>query len=541
MHEKLKTMSWSSQQFFRHGRCYGKVTHSKNLDKLKTSLENRLKNSNAQKSSDLELCFVCQHTGKGKVSTVTTANVAQEVLDLKAKGSEVKSILAAFTDVSDVLDNKLKYHSNCLIAEKRKFLTESSTKPEDKYAGVNIEFLKIVKLKLTSLDEDSPSVDMKELVEQYEKFIKAAELPLPVTTIRRYIKSLLESDEELTSKVDFYHFEPCKPTVIANKLSVCKLVCEKHFQKECADEKETMKTVNDIRKELSSVKEWEFNGSFGNYETPPKLLKLVQHILSGSYTLSEKKQAEIDVAAKNIAQFICSNFKSNRQVTYQSSKERGFEKHRLTPLSVGTALVNYQANRSKCEIENLSRIGLCINYDKLERMLTAIAVSLVKEASRNGLGIILPPSIKKGIRPVFAADNIDFGSDSKSFHGADLMIVQRNEENHDSLFPVNFSAVFYSRPKINPNYFQDYNFQAKSQERSLSSSIAPQIDENVHLTDDNNTRYECSIAVSNASQYWLEFQRLNTIWLLISNSQVLPTKDVSIVNAVSLSHIKLDK
>lgn len=454
MHEKLTTLSWSSQQFSRHTKCYNALTHSKNLNKFQTSQENRLRNSNAQESYDLALCFVCQHTGNGKVSTVLTAKVAQEILDLKIKGpSEVKTGLAAFNDIASILNNKIKYHSNCLTTGKRKFLTQHSVQPEDKYERVNIEFLTFVKHQLTSLDEDSPTVDMKELVELYETFIETAKLTSPVATMRRYVKTLLESDEDLMSKVDFYHFEPCKPTVVANKLLVSKLICEKHFEKEWVDVSEIMKTVNVIRKELNSAKEWEFNGSFDNYETPQKLVQLVKLIISGSYTLNDKKQAEINVVSRNIAQYICSNYKSNRQLAYQSAKDRGFEKHRLTPLSVGTALVNYQANRSKCEIEKLSRMGLSINYDKLERIITAIAVSLIKEASRNGLGIILPPSIKKGIRPIFAADNIDFGSDAQSFHGADLMIVQRNERNHASLFPVIFFVINHLRPLHKVEYF----------------------------------------------------------------------------------------
>lgn len=442
MYETLKTVEWSQHQFFHHSKCYNGLTHSGNLNKLKTSQRNSLINSNSQKTFDLALCFVCQVAGNGKVSTVTKAKVAQEIWDVKENGSsELKARFETFIG-SDALLNQIKYHSNCLNTEKRKLLSAHPVKAEDKYARINIEFITLVKHQLTSLNEDSPSYDMNELVDQYGKFIQSAKLPLPVATMRRYIKSLMEADAELMSKVDFYHFEPCKPTVVANKLLVSKLLCENHFQKESAEANETMKTVDIIRKELSSAKEWEFNGSFGNYETPPKLLGVIKQILAGSYMLNEKKQAEIDVVSRNIAQYICSNFKSNRQLTYQSSKERGFEKHRLTPLSVGTALVNYQTNRSKCEIENLSRIGLCINYDKLERIVTAIAVSLMKEALKNGLGIILPPSIKKGIRPIFAADNIDFGSDAGSFHGADIMIVQGNEENRDSLFPVNFFAIF---------------------------------------------------------------------------------------------------
>lgn len=354
------------------------------------------------------------------MSTVSSIKVAQDILNIMEKGSlDVKNRLIAFgaSDVTAIQDSSIKYHPNCLTSEKKKFLTEPRAVQEDKYDVVNSEFLKKVKYQL--LGENSDTADIKGLVELYENLIETAGLSPPVATMRRYVKSLLQSDEELMSSVDFYHFDPCKPTVVANKLFVAKLVCGTHFQQGHTDNNELEKVTGDIRKELSSMVEWEFKGSFGDYETPKKLLMLVKQIVSGSYSLSEKKQSEVDIVCNNITQYICSNFKSNRQLNYQSGKDRGFEKHRISPFSVGAAFVSYQANRSRSEIENWSRMGICINYDKLERMITSIAVSMLDEASRNGFGIVLPLNTKKGIRPIFAADNIDFGSDAKSFHGAD--------------------------------------------------------------------------------------------------------------------------
>lgn len=184
------------------------------------------------------------------------------------------------------------------------------------------------------------------------------------------------------------------------------------------------------------MKSWEFSGTFDDFEMPPKLIQLINSIISDNKALSDMKQKEVDTITSNIAQYICSNFKSDRQLNYKSLKNRGFEKHRLTPLSVGTALVNYKENKSKKEIDFLSKIGVGINYDKLERILTSIASTCVEMSSSNELGIVLPSSFKKGVRPIFAADNIDIGGDRSSFHGTDLMISQENDPTRESMFPV---------------------------------------------------------------------------------------------------------
>lgn len=59
----------------------------------------------------------------------------------------------------------------------------------------------------------------------------------------------------------------------------------------------------------------------------------------------------------------------------------------------------------------------------------------------------------------------------------------------------------------------------KSGKRSLTLSIAPEIDENVELTNDNNTKYETTISVLNPSDCSQHFQQLNFIWLFLANSK----------------------
>lgn len=51
----------------------------------------------------------------------------------------------------------------------------------------------------------------------------------------------------------------------------------------------------------------------------------------------------------------------------------------------------------------------------------AVAIDMKEKAE----GLHIPPFVKQGVRPLFAFDNIDLGSDASSFHGVDLLIAQK--------------------------------------------------------------------------------------------------------------------
>lgn len=438
LYEKISASQFNKEWKY-HRNCYIGLTHKNNLNSAQKVFESQKTSDEKHDNKDNLACIICEKENV-KPSKVSTLKVANDILALKEAtlNHDLKFRLHSLKDPSEVINKGIRYHSKCLINEQKIIFKQSERECVEfnNYQKVNGDFLKAVKLELTCLGENSPTVDIKQLVKMYEDLLCVEKLPPPVKSLRPYVKSVIEADQHLMSQIDFFHYEPCKPTVIANKLLVSKLICDEHFRDKKSDENDSLKTAKVIRKELSALKPWEFNGVFDNFDNPPKLYNLIKLIISDDKTLNERKRNEVDTICSNITQYICSNFKSDRQLLYKTTKNRGFEKHRLTPLSVGTALVNYQQNKSKAEIQALSRIGLSINYDYVERILTGIASSAIQEAARNGLGIILPSCIKKGIRPVFAADNIDLGSDAKSFHGADLMIVQRKDSERESVFPV---------------------------------------------------------------------------------------------------------
>ncbi|XP_033114878.1 uncharacterized protein LOC117115272 [Anneissia japonica] len=54
-----------------------------------------------------------------------------------------------------------------------------------------------------------------------------------------------------------------------------------------------------------------------------------------------------------------------------------------------------------------------------------MAMAVIQDVNSNNQGAHVPPFVKGGVRPLFAIDNIDWGSEVGPFHGADLMIAQR--------------------------------------------------------------------------------------------------------------------
>ena len=97
----------------------------------------------------------------------------------------------------------------------------------------------------------------------------------------------------------------------------------------------------------------------------------------------------------------------------------------MTPLTVGMALTSYQANRARSEVDTLNDMHLSISYDEVERTTTRMAPAIMDNINYNAQAVHIPPFVQKGIRPLYAIDNIDLGSDAGSFHGADLMVAQK--------------------------------------------------------------------------------------------------------------------
>ena len=102
-----------------------------------------------------------------------------------------------------------------------------------------------------------------------------------------------------------------------------------------------------------------------------------------------------------------------------------------TPQHVGLAIYIYHKTRSKDIITVLNRLGLCISYTDLHRILTSVALD-ISAASDDG-STFIPSNIASGKFTQYAIDNLDFSEctlDGSSMHVTSMVMFQQSNEEH---------------------------------------------------------------------------------------------------------------
>jgi hypothetical protein len=96
-----------------------------------------------------------------------------------------------------------------------------------------------------------------------------------------------------------------------------------------------------------------------------------------------------------------------------------------TPQHVGLAVYVYHKTRSRDLITVLNRLGLCISYVDLQRLLTSVACQITDQAADDGT--FIPANILSGHFTQFAIDNLDFSEctlDGSSMHVTSMVMYQ---------------------------------------------------------------------------------------------------------------------
>ena len=117
----------------------------------------------------------------------------------------------------------------------------------------------------------------------------------------------------------------------------------------------------------------------------------------------------------------------------------------------------------------------------------------------NSRGVHIPPFVKQGIRPLFAIDNINLGSDAGSLHGADLLVAQKDGD---------------GTPLLGKNLELDLNVQDKALRKSLGITYY-----NCNKPENPNvshTGYKLDTLRGTSTA----FVQAGVIWLLMSSLQV---------------------
>ena len=123
---------------------------------------------------------------------------------------------------------------------------------------------------------------------------------------------------------------------------------------------------------------------------------------------------------------------SIREKVLNLSQDVAYAKNGLkTPQHVGLAIYIYHKTRSKDIITVLNRLGLCISYNDLHRILTTVALEI--SAATGDDSTFIPSNIVSGKFTQYAIDNLDFSEctlDGSSMHVTSMVMFQQNGE-HD--------------------------------------------------------------------------------------------------------------
>ena len=156
------------------------------------------------------------------------------------------------------------------------------------------------------------------------------------------------------------------------------------------------------------------------------------------------------------------------------------------------ALTSYPANRARSAVDTLNDMQLAISYVEVQRTTTRMALAIMDDIKDNVQSVHIPPFVKKGIRPLYAIANIDLGSDAGSFHGADLMVTQKQ---------VDTTSVLGKELKL------DLNVKNKSLNRSLQMKYhecdkpaKPKVSHTGYILDTLKETFTCN---EHATDMWL--------------------------------------
>ena len=152
---------------------------------------------------------------------------------------------------------------------------------------------------------------------------------------------------------------------------------------------------------------------------------------------SEIREERIDNTVSVLTQVIMQAFKTTRQVNYKpkcETNEKTFYGKRKTPLNVGLGPLLHQSTRSMGLINHLSELSLCMSYEKVRCIQTAMAESVAQRTTETD-GVYIPPLISPVSAVYFAIDNIDFKNDTRDgkgeFHGTSSIVYQTSYQTSD--------------------------------------------------------------------------------------------------------------
>jgi hypothetical protein len=157
-----------------------------------------------------------------------------------------------------------------------------------------------------------------------------------------------------------------------------------------------------------------FNGTFPancqEQSVPKSLLPLVSMILEGPSICDQSCHQQVPGAIE-ISQLIVYNSVNHARPQITKSTDAPKAKHvrhsrqQETPLPLYGGLYLYAKARKSGILTNMSKLGVCVSYDRILTLTTDLASTVCE--THNKQQIVCPPHLHQGVFTVGAVDNID--------------------------------------------------------------------------------------------------------------------------------------
>ena len=177
-------------------------------------------------------------------------------------------------------------------------------------------------------------MDMNTVNAAYINILKENKVEGVQNDYKRNLKSLIsENIKDIHFNRPSDRTKPMQMFSTKTKVQILSEVAKLNSHDQSSDIKILLQAAKIIRNDISKNSNWKFTGSFDDYEP---------HIIQGTRMIgTEQRGKDLERSASLLTQTVIQSFKSDRQVSYISSKDYGdFKSTRETPLSVALPLTS---------------------------------------------------------------------------------------------------------------------------------------------------------------------------------------------------------
>lgn len=366
-------------------------------------------------------CFLCKHSKKEKLRSVSTMNLDTKIKECAQCINDFD--LLAKIGTSDLIALEAKYHCSCLTVLFRKKETSNQVGPNPNKECEGTVFAELVDyIEDTLLEKPDNVFRLIDLVKLYcERLHQLNIKDIDVNSTRLKERLLIHVPHLVANK-------EAKHVYITSDKTVGSMLKDNYETDFDELSLHMSKVVKTIRRNAFDLEPDSNDYMKQDYPVPHSLQSLVSMLLYGTNITEQVLSVAISPAVTTIAQLIIFNMQKRPRVNLKQDlvRKQYHHKRREPSIPVYISLKLHALTRKKQLVDCLFNMGVCVSYSRTQDIVTGLANRVCEVYNRES--VVCPPQLQKGLFTLGAIDNIDHNPTSTtargSFHGTSLSLFQ---------------------------------------------------------------------------------------------------------------------